>query len=117
MKKIIKYVLTDIIQNRIVLAYTVFLMVTSFSVFSLEDSGSKGLLSMLNISILIVPLVSLVFSCIYVYNSAEFLELLVSQPIPRKRIWLSLYIGLASALMLSFCWEWGFHFLYMNRAW
>ena len=102
MKKIIKYVLTDIIQNRIVLAYTLFLLITSFSVFSLEDSGSKGLLSMLNVSILIVPLVSLVFSCIYVYNSAEFLELLVSQPMPRKRIWLSLYAGLTLALMLSF---------------
>ena len=102
MKKIIKYVLTDIIQNRIVLMYTLFLLVTSFSVFSLEDNSSKGLLSLLNVSILIVPLVSLVFSTIYVYNSAEFLELLVSQPLPRQRIWLSLYTGLSMALMLAF---------------
>jgi Cu-processing system permease protein len=102
MKKIIKYVLTDIIQNRIVLLYTAFLLVTSFSVFSLEDNSSKGLLSMLNVSILIVPLVSLVFSTIYVYNSAEFLELLVSQPLPRKKIWLSMYAGLSLALMLAF---------------
>ncbi|OYU54832.1 MAG: ABC transporter permease [Chitinophagaceae bacterium BSSC1] len=102
MKKIIKYVLVDIIQNRIVLIYTLFLLVTSFSVFSLEDNSSKGLLSMLNVSILIVPLVSLVFSTIYVYNSAEFLELLVSQPLPRKKIWLSLYTGLTAALMLAF---------------
>jgi Cu-processing system permease protein len=102
MKKIIKYVLTDIVQNRIVLLYTAFLLVTSFSVFSLEDNSSKGLLSMLNVSILIVPLVSLVFSTIYVYNSAEFLELLVSQPLPRKKIWLSLYAGLSLALMLAF---------------
>ncbi|HQS53632.1 MAG: ABC transporter permease, partial [Bacteroidetes bacterium 24-39-8] len=102
MKKIIKYVLTDIIQNRIVLLYTLFLVITSFSVFSLEDNSSKGLLSMLNVSILIVPLVSLVFSTIYVYNSAEFLELLVSQPLARKKIWLSLYAGLSLALMLAF---------------
>lgn len=102
MKKIIKYVLTDIVQNRIVLLYTAFLLVTSFSVFSLEDNSSKGLLSMLNVSILIVPLVSLVFSTIYVYNSAEFLELLVSQPLPRNKIWLSLYAGLSLALMLAF---------------
>jgi Cu-processing system permease protein len=102
MKKIIKYVLSDIIQNRIVLLYTAFLLVTSFSIFSLEDNSSKGLLSMLNVSILIVPLVSLVFSTIYVYNSTEFLELLVSQPLPRKKIWLSLYAGLSLALMLAF---------------
>ena len=77
MKKIIKYVMTDILQNRIVFVYTVFLLVTSFSVFSLEDSNSKGLLSLLNIILLIVPLVSIIFSTIYVYNSAEFIELLL----------------------------------------
>ena len=102
MKKIIKYVMTDILQNRIVLVYTIFLLVTSFSVFSLEDSNSKGLLSLLNIILLIVPLVSIIFSTIYVYNSAEFIELLVSQPLKRKTIWLSLFIGLAGSLSIAF---------------
>lgn len=102
MKKIIKYVMTDILRNRIVLVYTVFLLVTSFSVFSLEDSGNKGLLSLLNIILLIVPLVSLIFSTIYVYNSAEFVELLVSQPLKRRAIWLSLFAGLAGSLTIAF---------------
>lgn len=102
MSKIIKYVMTDILRNRIVLVYTIFLLVTSFSVFSLEDSDSKGLLSLLNIILLIVPLVSIVFSTIYVYNSAEFIELLVSQPLKRKSIWLSLFTGLAGSLSIAF---------------
>ncbi|MES2330703.1 MAG: ABC transporter permease [Bacteroidota bacterium] len=102
MKKIIKYVMWDILQNRIVLVYTVFLFVTSFSVFSLEDNNNKGLLSLLNVVLLIVPLVSIIFSTIYIYNSAEFMELLVSQPLKRKTIWLSLFTGLASSLSFSF---------------
>ena len=102
MKKIIKYVMTDILRNRIVLLYTVFLFITSFSMFSLEDNTSKGLLSLLNIILIIVPLVSIIFSTIYVYNSAEFIELLVSQPLKRKTIWLSLFTGLASFLIISF---------------
>lgn len=102
MKKIIKYVMTDILRNRIVLFYTVFLFITSFSMFSLEDNTSKGLLSLLNIILIIVPLVSIIFSAIYVYNSAEFIELLVSQPLKRKTIWLSLFTGLASSLSLAF---------------
>ncbi|MCK9404502.1 MAG: ABC transporter permease [Chitinophagaceae bacterium] len=102
MKKIIKYVMTDILRNRIVMIYTIFLLVTSFSVFSLEDNDSKGLLSLLNIILLIVPLVSIVFSTIYVYNSAEFIELLVSQPLKRKSIWLSLFAGLAGSLSIAF---------------
>jgi Cu-processing system permease protein len=102
MKKIIKYVITDILRNRIVLLYTIFLFITSLSMFSLEDNVSKGLLSLLNIILIIVPLVSIIFSTIYIYNSAEFIELLVSQPLKRKTIWLSLFGGLAISFSLAF---------------
>ncbi|MEO5995936.1 MAG: ABC transporter permease subunit [Chitinophagaceae bacterium] len=102
MKKIIKYVMTDILRNRIVSVYTLFLLVASFSVFSLEDNSSKGLLSLLNIILIVVPLVSIIFSTIYVYNSAEFIELLVSQPLKRKSIWLSLFAGLSASLSIAF---------------
>lgn len=102
MKKIVKYVITDILRNKIVLVYTLFLLASSFSVFSLEDNSSKGLLSLLNIILIVVPLVSIIFSTIYVYNSAEFVELLVSQPLKRKTIWLSLFAGLATSLSIAF---------------
>ena len=101
MKKIIKYVITDILRNRIMLFYTLFLLVTTFSVFSLDENPAKGLLSMLNIILLIVPLVSIMFSTIYLYNSAEFIELLVSQPLKRNTIWLSLFIGLSASISFS----------------
>ncbi len=102
MNKIIKYVITDILRNKIVLVYMVFLLAASFSVFSLEDNSSKGLLSLLNVILIVVPLVSIIFSTIYLYNSAEFIELLVSQPLKRKSIWLSLFAGLASSLSIAF---------------
>ncbi len=102
MKKIIKYVTWDILRNKIVLVYTVILLITSLSVFGLEDNATKGLLSLLNIILLIIPLVCIIFSTIYIYNSNEFIELLVSQPLKRKTIWLSLYTGLAVSLSLSF---------------
>ncbi len=102
MNKIIKYVITDILRNKIVIVYTLFLLAASFSVFSLEDNSSKGLLSLLNIILIVVPLVSIIFSTIYMYNSAEFIELLLSQPLKRKSIWLSLFAGLASSLSIAF---------------
>ncbi len=102
MKKIIKYVILDILRNRIVMAYTGFLLIISFSIFNLEDTAGKGLLSLLNIVLIIVPLVSIIFSTIYIYNSAEFIELLVSQPIKRKTLWLSIFIGLAGSMSLAF---------------
>ncbi|MBY0479946.1 MAG: ABC transporter permease [Chitinophagaceae bacterium] len=102
MKKVIKYVVIDILRNRIMMAYTLFLMVLSFSIFGLEDNSAKGLLGLLNIILIIVPLVSIVFSTIYVYNSAEFIELLVSQPLKRKTIWMSLFFGLSISMVLAF---------------
>ena len=102
MKKIIKYVIIDILRNKIMLGYTLFLFLISFSIFNLEDNSAKGLLSLLNIILIIVPLVSLLFSAIYVYNSAEFLELLVSQPLKRRTIWLSLFAGLSVSMATAF---------------
>ncbi|CAM3905820.1 ABC transporter permease subunit [Aquirufa aurantiipilula] len=102
MNKIYKHVIADIIRNRIVLFYTFILLLASLSVFSLEDTSSKGLLSMLNIILMIVPLVCLIFSTIYMYNSSEFIELLLSQPLRRNTIWWSLFIGLITALGLAF---------------
>lgn len=102
MNKIIKYVVIDILRSRIILAYTVFLLLMSLSVFNLEDNAAKGLLSLLNVILIIVPLVSIIFATIYVYNSSEFLELLVSQPLKRRTIWLSLFTGLAASLAIAF---------------
>src|SRR5690349_9600808 len=102
MQKILKYVVVDILRNRIVLAYTIFLLILSFSIFNLEDNPEKGLLSLLNLILFIVPLISIIFSTIYFYNSSEFIELMVSQPIKRKSIWLSLFGGLAASLGVAF---------------
>ena len=89
-------------RNRIVLAYMIFLTAISFTVFNLEDNSDKGILTLLNLVLIVVPLVAIVFSTIYVYNSSEFIELLVGQPIRRNRIWLSLFAGLSISLSLAF---------------
>lgn len=102
MKKIIKYVITNILRNKIVLMYTFLTLIISLCIFNLESNTAKGLLSLLNIILIIVPLICIIFSTIYVYNSAEFIELLVSQPLQRKTIWLSLFVGLAISLSIAY---------------
>jgi Cu-processing system permease protein len=102
MKRIIRFIILDILRNRIVLVYTLILAAFSWSIFGLEDTYSKGLLSLLNIILLIVPMVSILFSTIYIYNSSEFIELLLSQPVHRSRIWWSLFLGLSGSLAIAF---------------
>lgn len=100
--KIQKFIFSDILKNRIILAYTLLLAVLAWSVFSIEDDGNKGVLTLLNIILLTTPLVSIIFTAIYLYNSAEFIELLLSQPINRGKIWTGLFLGLLSSLVFAF---------------
>ena len=97
-----KFIFFDILKNKIVLLYTLLLFVISWSVLGLDSNYTKATLSLLNIVLLVVPLVSIIFSTIYVYNSSQFIELLLSQPIARGKIWLNIFIGLSSALILAY---------------
>jgi Cu-processing system permease protein len=102
MNRIIKIILLDILKNKIVLAYTLIIAVLAWSSFALEDSSSKGLLTILNVILFTVPLVSILFATIYLYNSSEFIELLLSQPIKRTKIWISLFLGLSLSMVIAF---------------
>ena len=102
MLKISKYVLYDIARNKVAIAYTLFLLVITLSLFSMEENSSKAILSLLNIVLIVVPLISLVFSTIHWYNSYEFIELMLTQPISRNKVLLSEYTGIASSLITAF---------------
>jgi len=102
MLKVSRYVLYDILRNKIIIAYTLFLFIISMSMFRMEENESKALLSLLNIVLIVVPLVSIVFATIHYYNSYEFIELMLSQPMSRTRILLSEYAGISFSLLSSF---------------
>ena len=102
MLKISKYVLYDIARNKVAIAYTLFLLVISMSFFQMEANSGKAVLSLLNVVLIVVPLISLVFSTIHWYNSYEFIELMLTQPISRKKVILSEYSGIASSLVTAF---------------
>lgn len=102
MIRILKYVALDILKNKIVIAYTIMLALFSWSAFGLEDNESKGILTVLNIVLLTVPLVSILFSTIYIYNSNEFVELLVSNPVKRSMVWKALFTGLSISMVAAY---------------
>lgn len=102
MNKIARFILFDILKNKIVIFYTILLFIISWSVLGLDNNYTKATLSLLNVVLLVVPLVSIVFSTIYVYNSSQFIELLLSQPVPRGKVWFNLFLGLSTALILAF---------------
>ena len=102
MNKIARFIFFDILKNKIIIFYTLLLFIISWSVLGLEGNFTKATISLLNVVLLVVPLVSIIFSTIYVYNSGQFIELLLSQPVPRTKIWFNIFMGLSGALILAF---------------
>ncbi|MBS1559092.1 MAG: ABC transporter permease subunit [Bacteroidetes bacterium] len=102
MMKIAKYVAYDIIRNRFVLLYTLFLLIVTGSMYSLDSDAGKSTLSLLNIILLVVPLVSVIFTTMHFFNSYEFIELLLSQPVNREKVFISEFLSVALALSFAF---------------
>jgi Cu-processing system permease protein len=102
MKTIIKYVLLDLFKNKTILVYTFILALLATSVLTMSGNSSKGLLSLLNMTLLFVPFISILFATIYFFNSMEFIELLLAQPVRRRTLLLAEYCGVATALTIAY---------------
>ena len=102
MTRVLKYIFYDILRTRFILLYTVFLFVSTFALFQLDNDSGKVVLSLLNIVLMVVPLVSVVFSTIHFFNSYEFIELMLAQPVKRSTVFLGEYFGVACSLCAAF---------------
>lgn len=92
----------DLARNRWLLAYGIALAGIAELLFVFGGAGQQVVLSLLNATLLLVPLVALVFGTMHVYASREFIELLLSQPLPRAAVFSGLYLGLALPLVAAF---------------
>lgn len=102
MLKIAKYAVYDIIRSKIILSYAIFLFIISISLFMLDEDASRSLISIMSVVLIVVPLISIIFSTIFLYNSYEFIELLVAQPVKRNHILLADYLGVTVSLIMAF---------------
>jgi len=70
--------------------------------FQLDSDTSKVVLSLLNILLIVIPLVGVVFTTIHFFNSYEFIEMMLAQPVNRRIIFLSEYIAVSFSLLIAF---------------
>ena len=74
--KIIRYELRNVLRSRSLIAYALFFFGVT-DVLLRFGGGARAALSLMNIVLLLIPLVSIVFGTIYLYNAREFTELLL----------------------------------------
>jgi len=110
--KIIKYQLHDLLRGKWFIIYIgVFFLLTD-GLFRFGGDSGQVSLSLMNVVLFIIPLVSIIFGTMFFYNSREFMELLLSQPISRTSIFLGLYLGLTIPLSAVYLIGVGVPFIY-----
>ncbi|RDY60627.1 ABC transporter permease [Flagellimonas nanhaiensis] len=101
MIKILKYSFYDLMRSRWSYVYFIFYLLLGFVLLFLNNDVSKAVITLMNVIIVLVPLIGTIFGVMYYYNSREFTELLLAQPIKRSSIFLGQYLGVAFSLTLS----------------
>ena len=101
MLKILKYSFYDLMRSRWSYVYFLFYLALGFVLLFLNNDLSKAVITLMNVIIVLVPLIGTIFGVMYFYNSKEFTELLLAQPLKRSSIFLGQYLGVAGSLTMS----------------
>ncbi len=101
MGKVFKYTLIDLARNKFVLGYALLMLFMAQGLFALEGEPTKALLSLVQVVMALVPLVALIFTVVYMYDTIEFTQLLAVQPIGRKSILGGQILALSAALLIA----------------
>jgi Cu-processing system permease protein len=115
-KKILLYEIHNTIRSKWVILYTFFFFLVGYGLFSFSGDVNKAYISLMNIIIIVIPLVSIIFGSIYFYNSREFIEMMLSQPINRKSLFLGIYLGTTIPLSAGFALGLSIPFLLFGRV-
>ena len=101
MLKILKYSIFDLLRSRWSYVYFIFYLILGFVLLFLNNDVNKAIITLMNIIIVLTPLIGTIFGVMYYYNSKEFTELLLAQPIKRSKIFMGQYLGVSLSLTLS----------------
>lgn len=101
MWKVYKYTLIDLARNKFVGGWLLLLLAITAGLFQLEDQPVKAMLSLSQVLLALVPLVSCIFAIVYLYDALEFTELLAVQPLHRSKILGGQLLALSTALALG----------------
>lgn len=100
--KVLRYQWRDLVRSRWVWGYALFFAAITEGLVRFGGNTETALLSLVSITLFVVPLVSLVLGTVYLYGAREFIEVLLAQPVRRRHVFCGLYLGLTLPLMAAF---------------
>ena len=100
--RILGYEIRNLIRSRWVLAYALIFLALTDALFRFGGTSDRVIMSLTNVVLLLIPLVSIVLGTMHLYHAREFIEMLLAQPVSRLTLFAGLYSGLALPLAVAF---------------
>lgn len=102
MFRVAYHIIRDLIRSWFVIGFFLLLVTAGWGVFTIQSYPQKALLTLMELTILAIPLACMIFSTIYYYNSLEFILLLLTQPVERKTIMRAFLLSLGSVFLACY---------------
>lgn len=99
---LLRFQLLDSLRAKSVLLFALFFAVIVDLLLRFGGTGDRALMSLMNVALSVIPLFALIMGTIFLYNHREYVEMMLAQPIGRRSLFASLYIGLTVPLVLGY---------------
>lgn len=94
--------LRDLTRGRAIVGYLLFFGLATWGLLHFGGGAGRALPSLATLVVLLVPLVCLLVTTTSIYHGNDFIELLLSHPVGRRPLFVSLYLGMALPLVVAF---------------
>ncbi len=100
--KILKYQLRDVMRSKWIIAYALLFLIFTDVLFRFGGDGVRVVTSLMNVVLIVIPLASMILGAFYLYNTREYIELLLCHPVKRHQLFWGMFLGLALPMVLAF---------------
>lgn len=97
-----KYEWQNAIKGKSIIVFFLFYFVMTWAVISAAGTMDKANLIIYDLTLISLPLISLLMGIIYVYQSSDFIVLLLTQPIKRSHVFWGLFCGFTIPVIVAF---------------
>ncbi len=111
-----RFSVSDLVRSRWIAAYALFFAAAEWAAFAVGAEPAQAVVSVLELTLFVAPLVSIVVGLLSFYSTREFAELLLSQPIARRTAFAGQYLGLSLSLAACLVLGLGVPFLWYSPS-
>ena len=109
------FAIKDLLRNKWTMIFAAFYFLVTIGLLEMVVDSTKVVISLVDVVLFSIPLITLIFGTTYFYGSREFIKFLLAQPIGRPQVLLGLIGGLVLSLSCGFLFGVGIPFLLYNQ--